>query len=140
MDPRRYFIPNMPNMRMNMGINNIPIMRMNYMNSRRIGLFGKISNNIKTFNWSNLLNGANKTLNVMNQTIPLIRQTRPMINNMKSMLKLAKVFRNETFSKRNNNPIINNINTSTKKNDINNKVNNTSLSSNYNNNYPTFFI
>lgn len=97
MNPGRFFIPGMGN-------NITPMMGGNFLLSRgRLGLFGRITNSFKTFNWGGLLNGANKTLNVVNQTIPLVRQAGPMFNNMKSMLRLAKVFGNET-----NNSLINN--------------------------------
>ena len=78
MYPGRYFIPNYP----------IPV--------RNIGIFQRLFNGIKHFNWSNLLTNANKTLNIVNQTIPLIRQTGPMINNLKSMIRITKAFKNET--------------------------------------------
>ena len=88
MNPGRYFMPNM-------AINPM-IMRNSYGFTRNAGLFTKIMHGIRSFNWSGLLNGANKTLNVMNQTIPLIKQSWPMFNNIKNMLRLAKAFRNET--------------------------------------------
>ena len=103
MNPNRFF---MPNIYMN------PMMSNNYMVPRNIGLLGRISNGIKSFNWGNFLNGANKTLNVVNQTIPLIRQTKPMISNMKHMINLARVFKKETSnnvkSNYNNNINVNN--------------------------------
>lgn len=90
MNPGRFFIPNM-------GIARSPMISANFLPSRDgIGFFGRITNSLRTFNWSGLLNGASKTLNVVNQTIPLVRQAGPMFNNMKSMLRLAKVFGNET--------------------------------------------
>lgn len=92
MNPGRFFIPNI-----GMG----PIVRNSYSIPRNIGFFSRIGGGLKTFNWSKLLNGANKTLNVMNQTIPLIRQTKPMINNMKSMIQLARAFGSETISSNN---------------------------------------
>lgn len=48
------------------------------------------------FSFSNLLNGASKTLGVVNQAIPIVKQVGPMMNNMKSMLKIASVFKDET--------------------------------------------
>ena len=99
---------------------------------RNIGLFTRLTNGMRSFNWSRLLSGANKTLNVMNQTIPLIRQTKPMVNNMKSILKLAKAFRSET----NNNHKINNIDNTNNNNHINNDI----KEINHTNDYPTFFI
>ena len=133
MNPGRFFLPNM-------GIN--PMMRGNFLFPREIGFFGKIGNGLRTFNWSSLLNGANKTLNVVNQTIPLIRQAGPMVNNMRSMLQLAKAFGSETVSSKN---IIKNNNGINKKN-INNGIFNNSAydtsnkKENNNSNYPIFFI
>ena len=124
MNPSRFFMPNM-------ALDNM-MMRNAYMMPRNIGLFSRLANGFRSFNWTKLLNGANKTLNVMNQTIPLIRQTRPMINNVKSMLQLAKAFRNETGS---------NIN---KKNISHNYINKSSSTNHnshiINNEYPTFFV
>ncbi len=68
----------------------------------RLGLLSRIGNTIKSVNWSNLLNGADRTLGLVNQTIPLVREAKPMFSNMKSMVKLAKAFRNETSPQRNN--------------------------------------
>ena len=100
MNPGRYFIPNlgmgpMMNFRPNFGMNQA--MSINGFTVRN-SLFSRISDGIKNFNWSGLLNGANRTLNVVNQTIPLIRQTKPMINNVKNMINLTKAFRKETTS------------------------------------------
>lgn len=93
MNPGRFYIPNYMNMgqipmsRSMLGLSNTP---------RSMGLFQRITNGIRSVNWSGFLNNANKTLNVVNQTIPLVRQAGPMVNNMKSMLKIAKAFGNET--------------------------------------------
>ena len=88
MNPNRFFMPNMAMVN--------PMRRNYYIVPSEMGLFGRITRGIRSFNWNGLLNGANKTLNVFNQTIPLIRQAKPMFNNMKNMLKIAKAFRNET--------------------------------------------
>lgn len=142
MNPGRFFIPRM-------GAVASPMMGVNFLPTRgSAGLFTKIFGSLKSFNWSGLLNGANKTLNVVNQTIPLVRQAGPMLNNMKSMMRLAKVFGSETTSRynlqsRNNNISNNNINTS-------NTTVNTVSSPNVDiiaakkevsdNNYPNFFV
>lgn len=68
----------------------------------KIGLLGRISNTIKSVNWSGLLNGADRTLGLVNQTIPLVKEAKPMFSNMRSMIKLAKAFRKETIPQRNN--------------------------------------
>jgi len=70
MNPGRFFLPNMGNQ-----FN--PLIRVGYSPVGSMGLFSRITNSIKRFNWSGLLNGANKTLNVVNQTIPLVRQAGP---------------------------------------------------------------
>lgn len=126
MNPNRFFIPNMGiNQMMNMGANN-SLFGSNYFVSRT-GIFSKIFNGIKSFNWSGLLNGANKTLNVVNQTIPLIKQTKPMVNNVRNMIGLAKAFRKET-----KNDDYKNLNKSMSSNLEKKEV--------IDNNYPNFFI
>lgn len=127
MNPGRYMLPNMG---MNFGMS--PIMGANYIMPRNIGLFGRIANSIRSFNWSGLLNGANKTLNIVNQTIPLIRQAGPMFNNVRSMIHLARAFGNETSR----NKLIT-------KNDKNNFINTNVVPQKkevFDDNYPNFFI
>lgn len=142
MNPGRFFMPRMGSMVS-------PMIGANYLPTRgNVGLFTKIFGSLKSFNWSGLLNGANKTLNVVNQTIPLVRQAGPMFNNMKSMMRLAKVFGSETTGRsniqaRNNNNII-------KTNNVSETITNTNSSSNvemqsvekevFDNNYPNFFV
>lgn len=133
MNPGKFFLPNMTNQF-------VPIMRANYLpNSTGLGLFGRITNSIRRFNWSGLLNGANKTLNVVNQTIPLVRQAGPMVSNMKNMFKIAKAFGNETTSKISRNVV--------EKQNINISEQNAKIGTEFtqkkevtNNNYPNFFI
>ena len=151
MNPGRYFMPNMVGMGMRASpmignvMANAPIMSAG---GRGMGFFGRIGSALRSFNFSGLLNGANKTLNVVNQTIPLIRQAKPMVNNMKSMFKLAKAFGNETISKNDKNGVSNrNVdgnNNSSKinlNNDGNNNINIEKTNSrNINDNYPNFFI
>lgn len=135
MNSGRFFMPTM-------GIRMTPAMNAYFLPSKSsLGLFGRITSSLRTFNWSNLLNGTNKTLNVVNQTIPLVRQAGPMFNNMKSMLRLAKVFGNETnnhsFTNRSiTNNVISNSN-------ISNNINDNNLTQKkevLNINYPNFFI
>ena len=45
----------------------------------------------KGMNFTDFLDGAQKTLGVVNQTIPLIYQVKPIINNAKTMFKIADV-------------------------------------------------
>ena len=111
MNPGRFYVPGY------MGIRNIPMTASmsGIANSmpRSMGLFGRITNSIRSVNWGGLLNGANKTLNVVNQAIPLVRQAGPMVNNMKNMFRIAKAFGTETngrnISKNNINKTNNNI-------------------------------
>ena len=130
MNPGRFFMPGM-------GSNIGPMMTMGFP-TRNVGLFGRLTNSIKSFNWSGLLNGANKTLNVVNQTIPLVRQAGPMFNNMKSMMRIAKVFGNETTSRSLNSK----TNNSTPTNNISHNQNEQSNQKKevQDNNYPNFFI
>ena len=131
MNPGRYFIPNMRfNPFMRMPIN--PIIQHQLLNTRTPGLLNRIINGLRTYNWKNLLTGANKTLNVVNQTIPLIRQAKPMVNNVKSMIELTKAFGNETSNKKVINRNTNKINNKSKK-EIKKSIT-------PNNNYPTFFV
>ena len=91
----------------------------------------------KTFSFSNLLNGASKTLNVINQAIPVVKQVGPMFNNMKSMLKVASLFNDATTptnSTRNNNT----KNTTNIEN--NNKTKENTTTNNSYSNSPNFFI
>ena len=136
MNPGRYFMPNM--------VMNPMMIRSGYNATRGMGLFGRLTRGFRSFNWSKLLNGANRTLNVMNQTIPLIRQAKPMVGNVKNMLHLAKAFRNETNNSsatRNSNKLsANNKQTS-------NIINNATISdirkkniNDYTSDMPTFFI
>ena len=124
MNPGRFYMPRI-------GSSFGPMMGANYLPTRvNVGLFSRITSSLRSFNWSGLLNGANKTLNVVNQTIPLVRQAGPMLNNMKSMLRIAKVFGSETNNRTNfNNRVINNSANFAQKNVNNmnkNNINNTS--------------
>lgn len=135
MNPSRYFIPY--NNMINSGF-----IGSNYMVPRGIGLFGRIGNTLKSFNWSGLLNNANKTLNVVNQTIPLVRQAGPMFNNMKNMVKIARAFGSETGNKSKKNVNINNNSNDIKNNVPNDfdKIEKLSIQKNYNNSLPNFFV
>ena len=135
MNPGRFYIPTMGN---SLG----PVMSASFLPSRG-GFFGRITNSLRGFNWSSLLNGANKTLNVVNQTIPLVRQAGPMFNNMKSMLRIARAFGSETTNN-NSNIRKNNISSNNvlNKNSDNILVDKTSVikKETSNNNYPNFFV
>lgn len=131
MNPGRYFMPNMAM--------NPMVIRNAYGMSRGPSFLGKIMHSIRSFNWSGLLNGANKTLNVMNQTIPLIREAKPMVSNVRNMVKLAKAFGHETNKQRS----VTNMNQShqkIKKYNSNYNQQHTINSNVVSNDYPTFFI
>ncbi|MDD6093649.1 MAG: VrrA/YqfQ family protein [bacterium] len=133
MNPGRMMMPNMAF---------APIMRAQAMAPGGMGLFGRIGSGLRSFNWSGLLSGANKTLNVVNQTIPLIKQAKPMVGNVKSMLRLAKAFGSETISRNgsnNNSRRTNNINKENK-NITTNTVKKESNDNFSNDSYPNFFI
>lgn len=94
----------------------------------------KIFGNLK---FSNILNGASKTLNFVNQTIPVIKQISPMINNAKTMFNVL----NE-FKKTDTNTNVNKLITIENPAPINNNLTNNSYKNNYEEttNGPTFFI
>ena len=132
MNSGRFFLPNA-------SVHFSPFMRTSYLpNGGGMGFFGKLATSIKRFNWSGLLNGANKTLNVVNQSIPLVRQAGPMVNNMKNMFKIARAFGNETTTKRNVNSTSNNRNH--QYNHTNNSTMIIEKKEVTNNNYPNFFV
>ena len=131
MNSGRYFIPNMM-------VNPIMI-RNGYTASRGMGLFNRIAQGLRSFNWNRLLSGANKTLNVMNQTIPLVRQAKPMVSNVKNMLNLAKAFRSETSSNILKGNYMVNRNITKKNNDIIISKNKVNIAKD-NSDMPTFFI
>lgn len=43
----------------------------------------------RTFNFSNFLNNASKTLNVVNQAIPVIKEVKPIFNNARTLFKIV---------------------------------------------------
>ena len=137
MNPGRFYVPRI-------GTNFNPMMGVNYIPTRgSVGLFGKITNSLRTFNWNGLLNSANKTLNVVNQTIPLVRQAGPMFSNMKSMLRIARAFGSETNNRNktqsaNNNAM--NINNTDNRNLNLIDENKSSKTESLANNYPNFFV
>ena len=95
---------------------------------------GGILSSLKSINWGNLLNNANRTLNVVNQTITLVRQAGPMLNNMKSMIKLASAFKDETDTREKKDNITSNSNEELNNNSPSN------YTSDITNNQPNFFI
>ena len=144
MNPGRFYMPGYIGMRgipmsnsMLWSANSVP---------KGIGLFGKITNGIRSVNWSGLLTNANKTLNVVNQAIPLVRQAGPMVNNMKSMLRVARAFGTETNTSNNkklynnhNNILNNNFNSNSVYNNNTNDISNKKKEK-QNNSIPNFFV
>lgn len=90
------------------------------------------------FSFSNLLNGASKTLGIVRDAIPVVKEIGPMMNNMKSMLKIASVFKDETDTKEKKEETSSNINNNDQ-NNITNKEK-TDYSYNQSNNLPNFFL
>ena len=91
------------------------------------------------FSFSNLLNGASKTLGVVRDAIPVVKEIGPMMNNMKSMLKIASVFKDETDTTKKEDTTSPNIASS------NINSNNTTTTqkveyTNQTNNQPNFFL
>ena len=90
------------------------------------------------FSFSNLLNGASKTLGVVRDAIPVVKEIGPMMNNMKSMLKIASVFKDETDTKEKKEETSSNINNNDQNNNITKEK--TDYSYNQSNNSPNFFL
>ena len=88
----------------------------------------------KTFSFSNLLNGASKTLNVINQAIPVVTQVKPIINNAKTMFKIASELTKSNTNENSN--FQNNVNESNSTQNNSYSVNDSSS----NNDGPSFFI
>lgn len=107
------YIPNM--MPINYGINNA--FRMNpMMMPRALSPLAKLTKStigsnpgilsgtsgigasIKNLSWTNVLNGASKTLGVINQAIPVVHQIRPIWNNAKTMLRVMKAVNTDNNS------------------------------------------
>ena len=61
----------------------------------------KITGLIKGINFSNLLDGCQKTLGVINQAIPIVHQVGTMITNAKTMFKIANVINMPDENQRN---------------------------------------
>lgn len=47
----------------------------------------------RSFSFSSLLNGAQKTLNFVNQAIPVVKQVSPMMKNAKTMFRVMNEFK-----------------------------------------------
>lgn len=82
---------------------------------------GAVAGASSSFSFSNLLNGASKTLGVINQAIPVYNQIKPVWNNAKTMFRMAKA--------------MNSNDTSTSKNTATNSVKENTIKKNE----PTFF-
>lgn len=79
-------------------MNSVPFRQFSYapVNAGRGGLLSSLFSgktavaSAKTFSFSNLLNGASKTLGVINQAIPVVYQVKPIWNNAKTMFRVAR--------------------------------------------------
>ena len=56
----------------------------------------------RTFNFSNFLNNASKTLNVVNQAIPVIKEVKPILNNARTIFKIVNGLNSTQVDKTNN--------------------------------------
>ena len=65
----------------------------------RPSLFGALRNSFRSINFSNILNGTQKTLNIVNQAIPLVKQVKPVMKNAKTMFKVMNEFKKTDNSK-----------------------------------------
>ena len=97
---------------------------MPYNNVANRGLFRRLFGNI---NFTNILNGTQKTINFVNQTIPMVKQISPFIKNTKTMFKVMNEF------KKNDTPLV-------KNNKESSKIEKVVPLSTTDNNSPTFFI
>lgn len=96
----------------------------------------------RSLNFSEILNGTQKTLNVINQAIPIFYQIKPLWNNTKTIFRIANAV-NKPDDNVNNSNNDNNRSNSNSNNNSNNSSNpssqvNTTPNKNYNE--PTFFI
>ena len=58
--------------------------------------FSTVRPHFKTnFNFSQILNGTQKTLNIINQAIPLFYQIRPIWNNVRTMFRVVGALKEE---------------------------------------------
>ena len=67
----------------------------------RPSLFSRGLSFTKGINWSNLLDGTQKTLGVINQVIPIVYQVKPIISNARTMFKIADELKSPGTSKTN---------------------------------------
>lgn len=82
---------------------------------------------IKTINFTEFLNGTQKTLNIINQALPIFYQIKPLINNTKTIFKIANAINNDSVKTKTPAP-------------SNTKTNQNPKKQNINYNEPTFFI
>lgn len=87
--------------------------------------------------FTEILNGASKTLGVINQAIPVFYQIKPIWNNAKTMLRIAKAMNSNDEKE----STTNSINLKSSQNTTTNKNNNETISSSkiINEEGPTFF-
>ena len=110
------------------------------------GLFHKLNtglSGIKSINWGGLINNTSKTLGIINQSIPLVKQVGPMVTNMKSMIKVASLFKDESYipqTNQRNKPQYQTTPTTTKQTNPSTNTNNKSIQKEESTESPTFFI
>lgn len=90
----------------------------------------QLFSNIKKINFSELLNGTQKTLNLINQAIPIFYQLKPLWNNTKTIFKIANAINEPNIKKE----------TPSKTNDNNKKERENKTKPKINYNEPTFFL
>lgn len=67
--------------------------------------FSTVRPHLKTnFNFSEILNGTQKTLNIINQAIPIFYQIRPIWNNVRTMFRVVGALREEDDGPRDSKP------------------------------------
>ena len=73
-------------------------------------LFSKSLSAAKGINWSNLLDGTQKTLGIINQAIPIVYQVKPIINNARTMFRIADVIKSPSDDVFRDNTVVENNN------------------------------
>lgn len=87
-----------------------------------------IFSKLRNLNFTEILNGTQKTLSVINQAIPIFYQLKPLINNTKTIFKIASAINNDQKEEKTN------------KQDENKPKSEINTRNNIDYNKPTFFI
>lgn len=115
-----------------------------YTMAPKVGLFSRLFGGGK-LSLGSILNGTQKTLGFINQAIPVVKQATPIVKNAKTMFRVMNEFkksdkpRQNTFSRKTNNYINNNVNNENIKTSTDNG-NNIKETIETNDQGPTFFI